>query len=849
MSKALTAGLLVLVAAAASAAPPAQAALDSVYQSYVAKDYSAAQEMLERRVASAAGALDRFAYRLELGDFLLDKLRNYAAAESAYEALLADFPKHREVPAVLYRLALAQEMQEKFLDAAKSYEKVATRYNKSAWGEDALDAIERCFRKNYQDRVAYVDGFPITRIEIDDRISRNPTAYEAFEKKRQLLDTMVDNRLLYTAALAAGIADDTSFRFNMAEQRHRAMFQEWYDREVTSRAEPDEKTLRAQYRKDLAGKHTTPEKVHAYQVLVATRNEAESLRRLLSSDTTLVWDSVARAASLAPDKERGGDMGLFARGVQPREIEAAAFSLRVGAISQPIQTKDGWVIIKVTEKKPKTVRKFDEVRTQLASEGRQQNTSRIYEERIAGLRNRAIIIQDTTALEAGKDTLAVVNGMVISAAILQQRLEAIPPFFRSQFDSPEGRRRILDQLILEKLLMKEAEKGKYWLLNKVVDQLLARRNQFLIDTYRRQMTTEKAQLDSATLMADYLATIKDFKEPTKVHLREIVARSRARAEQLRRWAASGRLPVLLTGRGLLVTDETAPADLTQVLKAAANADSLVAQYALASPPIAVPGTPTVSVMGKNVPDLAAPSRVTGPFTSEGTYGFGFTDISKEDKLHRPEFVAANDLEQLDELLGSRPDRAAVTGADSARLGTYVRLSTALPSGYVTGLFRLVQNDVAPAHKTSGGWLLVKATKKDTAQKAAFADIAKRFSTAGSRWSGGDLYWVARDDKSHDPKVVNAGFSLPKNGISPVLKLNDSTYAFVLMEERKEAHTRPFSEVKGKIENKLRRAEEKRLADELTAGMRARAKVEILMKESDFVVEPLPEEVVPAEPDK
>ncbi len=845
MRKALTAGLLVLVVGAVTAASLTQAALDSVYQLYVAKDYPAAHEMLNRLVASASRAEDRFAFRLELGDFLLDKLQHYADAEAVYEALLADFPKHREVPAVLYRLALAQELQERFLDAAKSYEKVATRYNKSAWGNDALDAIERCFRKNYQDRVAYVDGFPITRIEVDDRISRNPTAYEAFEKKQQLLDTMIDNRLLYTAALAAGISEDTSFRFNMAEQRSRAMFQEWYDREVTTRAEPDEKTLRAQYRKDLASKYTTPEKVHAYQILVANRAEAESLRRLLVSDSSLVWDSLAKTASLAPDKERGGDMGLFARGVQAREIEAAAFSLKVGAISQPIRTKDGWVILKVTERKPKTVRKFDEVRTQLASEGRQQNTSRLYEEKIAELKRRAVIIQDTTALETGKETLAVVNGLVISAATLQQRIDAIPPFFRSQFESPEGRRRILDQLILEKLLMKEAEKGKYWLLNKVVDQLLTRRNQLLIETYRRQMTTEKVQLDSTTLMADYQASLKDFKEPTKVHLREIVARSRERAEQLRRWAKEGRLPAMLAGRALLISDETAVPGFAEAMKSTANIDSLVAQFPLAFPPTVLQGTPTINVMGKNIPDLAVYCRLAGPFTSSGTYGFGFADISKEDRLHRPELITINDLDGLNELLG----QTAAAGSDSARLGTYVRLSNPLPQSYVTGLFRLATNDVADPYKTTDGWLLVKVTKKDSAQKVSFADIAKRFSTAGSRWSGGDLYWVARDDKAHDAKVVNAGFSLPKNGLSQVLKLNDSTYAFVLMEERKEAYTRPFSEVKGKIENKLRRAEEKRLNDQLTADLRARAKIEVLMKESDFVVEPLPEETAPNEPKK
>ncbi|MEO0086355.1 MAG: hypothetical protein ABIK37_06970, partial [candidate division WOR-3 bacterium] len=79
MHKTLTAGLLVLVAARALAASP-QAALDSVYQLYVAKDYSTAHEMLKRLTTSATRAEDRFAFRLELGDFLLDKLEDYAEA-------------------------------------------------------------------------------------------------------------------------------------------------------------------------------------------------------------------------------------------------------------------------------------------------------------------------------------------------------------------------------------------------------------------------------------------------------------------------------------------------------------------------------------------------------------------------------------------------------------------------------------------------------------------------------------------------------------------------------------------------------------------------------------------------
>jgi parvulin-like peptidyl-prolyl isomerase len=177
---------------------------------------------------------------------------------------------------------------------------------------------------------------------------------------------------------------------------------------------------------------------------------------------------------------------------------------------------------------------------------------------------------------------------------------------------------------------------------------------------------------------------------------------------------------------------------------------------------------------------------------------------------------------------------------------YVEAETALPADFVAGLFKLGEKEIAAPLTTTGGMLLVKVTKKDTAQKATFQDIAKRFSNSSSRWSGGDLYWLARDDKAHDQKLVDAAFSLSKGGISPVIKINDSSYVFVTMEEKKAAFTHPFSEVRSKIDNKLRRAQEKQMYDQLVKDLRAKAKIQIVMKESDFAVEPMPEETKPAE---
>ncbi len=95
---------------------------------------------------------------------------------------------------------------------------------------------------------------------------------------------------------------------------------------------------------------TSQEQVRASHILLATRDAAVELidtRLKAGEDFATVAKEVSTDTSSAVN---GGDLGWFSRGVMTTPFEEAAFSLKVGEISEPIQTQFGWHIILVTDR-------------------------------------------------------------------------------------------------------------------------------------------------------------------------------------------------------------------------------------------------------------------------------------------------------------------------------------------------------------------------------------------------------------------------------------------------------------------------------------------------------------------
>jgi peptidyl-prolyl cis-trans isomerase D len=62
---------------------------------------------------------------------------------------------------------------------------------------------------------------------------------------------------------------------------------------------------------------------------------------------------------------KGGDLGYFSRGGLNPALEAAAFKLDVGMVSEPILTPQGYELIKVEEKKAETDPDFESVKDKI----------------------------------------------------------------------------------------------------------------------------------------------------------------------------------------------------------------------------------------------------------------------------------------------------------------------------------------------------------------------------------------------------------------------------------------------------------------------------------------------------
>ncbi|MGH9581176.1 MAG: foldase protein PrsA, partial [Terriglobales bacterium] len=177
------------------------------------------------------------------------------------------------------------------------------------------------------------------------------------EIRKQLnLETMEE---LEKAATAQGVSFE-DFKQNI---RNNIITQQVIGREVGSRIQITQEEIR-QYYEEHQAEMTQPEQVRLSEILVAPKAgegrqaSAEESLAAARSKAAQVLDSIhkgakfeeaAKASSDGPTAAQGGDLGYFKRGTLAKELEDLAFGMKVGEVSDVIRTRQGYIVLQVTE--------------------------------------------------------------------------------------------------------------------------------------------------------------------------------------------------------------------------------------------------------------------------------------------------------------------------------------------------------------------------------------------------------------------------------------------------------------------------------------------------------------------
>ena len=100
---------------------------------------------------------------------------------------------------------------------------------------------------------------------------------------------------------------------------------------------------------------------------------------------------LAQETSMDSSASQGGDIGYVTPGQVDPAYQAAAFSLAVGSLSDPVRSRVGYHIIKVTDKKKEGIATLDESRVQLTEFLKNQKSDRQLQQLVDQLRKEAKI--------------------------------------------------------------------------------------------------------------------------------------------------------------------------------------------------------------------------------------------------------------------------------------------------------------------------------------------------------------------------------------------------------------------------------------------------------------------------
>lgn len=215
---------------------------------------------------------------------------------------------------------------------------------------------------------AVVNGENITATDIAVALRDPRVKFETLQEdqKKEILSSVVEQKILTQKAFKSGIVDSASFKKELEKVKQNLAYQMWV-RDLSTTITATDKEVKEYYEKikdrffELKASH----------ILLKTEKEAADVIKTLSSakDKKAAFTKLAKEKSTGPSGSNGGELGWFTQDKMLPEFSAAAVKLKVGTLTaKSVKTKYGFHVIYLDDKKALPKSLFDKIQSQVKQE-------------------------------------------------------------------------------------------------------------------------------------------------------------------------------------------------------------------------------------------------------------------------------------------------------------------------------------------------------------------------------------------------------------------------------------------------------------------------------------------------
>ncbi|RNC66310.1 MAG: peptidylprolyl isomerase [Desulfuromonadales bacterium] len=139
----------------------------------------------------------------------------------------------------------------------------------------------------------------------------------------------------------------------------------------------------------------------------------------------------------------------------------------------------------------------------------------------------------------GGQVVAEVNGDAITTEDFKKELENLPPYLKPMADTPEGKKELLDTMVVRELILQQARKDNLDKSPEVAAKLEELKKRVVVEAFLKKKVEEQVKISDEELKKFYDENKDKFKSGDQVRASHILMRSEKEAQDVQKELKAG----------------------------------------------------------------------------------------------------------------------------------------------------------------------------------------------------------------------------------------------------------------------------------------------------------------------